>query len=140
MDAGEEIAGGFLIAGCDAAEVLDGIEEALNQVALGVESEIAVAGCLAVRFRRNDRFDGADFEAFDEATSVICFVGDECFGRGLGGEHLGLRDVVRLAAGEAYRERVAQGIDDGVYFCREAAARAAYGLIASPFLRAPALC
>jgi hypothetical protein len=58
----------------------------------------------------------------------------------LGGEHLGLCDVVRLAAGEAYRERVAQGIDDGVYLCREAAARAAYGLIASPFLRAPALC
>ena len=40
MDAGEEIAGGFLIAGCDAAEVLDGIEEALNQVALAVESKI----------------------------------------------------------------------------------------------------
>jgi len=43
VQAGEVIAGGLLVARCDAAEVLDSVEEALDEIALGVEREIAIA-------------------------------------------------------------------------------------------------
>ena len=45
-----------------------------------------------------------------------------------------------LAAGEAERQGIAQGVDDHMDFGGQAAARAAYGLVDAPFLRAPALC
>ena len=58
----------------------------------------------------------------------------------LGRQRFGLGDVVSVATGEAERQWIAKGIDNHVDFRREAAARAADGLVAPPFLRAPALC
>jgi hypothetical protein len=58
----------------------------------------------------------------------------------LGGQRLRLRDVVDVAAGETERQGISQGVDERMDFCRQSAARAAYGLVAAPFLRAPALC
>ena len=48
MQAGEEIACSFLVAGRDAAELFDEIEEALDEVAFGVEGEVAIAFDLAI--------------------------------------------------------------------------------------------
>ena len=48
MQTGEEIACGLFITGCDAPEVFDGIEEALDEIALGIEREVAIAFDLAV--------------------------------------------------------------------------------------------
>jgi hypothetical protein len=47
---------------------------------------------------------------------------------------------VDLAAGEAERHRIAESVDDHMDFGGQAAARAAYGLVETPFLSAPALC
>jgi hypothetical protein len=47
---------------------------------------------------------------------------------------------VDMPAGEAERQRIAEGVDDHMNFGGQAAARAAYGLVEAPFLRAPALC
>jgi hypothetical protein len=47
---------------------------------------------------------------------------------------------VDMPAGEAERQRIAEGVDDHMNFGGRAAARAAYGLVEAPFLRAPALC
>ena len=58
----------------------------------------------------------------------------------LSDEFPGLFDVVNLAAGQADGQRIAERVDDGVDFRRQAAARTAYGLVETPFLRAPALC
>ena len=52
MQAGEEIARGFFVAGRDASELFDELKETLDQVALGVEGEVAIASDLAVRFWR----------------------------------------------------------------------------------------
>ena len=52
----------------------------------------------------------------------------------------GLCDVMDLSTREAERQRIAQGVDDYMDFRREPAARAANGLIETPFLRAPAEC
>ena len=140
MEAGEEVARGFFVAGRDASELFDELKETLDQVALGVEGEVAVASGLAVRLWRDDRLDGSRFEALDEGVGVIALVAEEGFGLRFGGESFSLGDVVDLAAGEAERQRVAEGVDNHMDLGGQAAARAAYGLVDAPFLRAPALC
>ncbi len=136
----EEVARGLLVTCRDCAELLDDIEEALDQVSLAAEREIAGSLGLAVRFRRDDRLDASQFEALDEAVCVIALVvGEHRLYFDLFGKRLGLRDVVSLAAGEADDERIAERVDDGVDLRRQPAARSAYGLVA-PFFIAPALC
>ena len=140
MQAGEEIARGFFVTGRDASELFDELKETLDEVALGVEGEVAIASELAIRFWRDDRLDGSRLEALDEGTGVAALVAEEGFGLRFGGKGLGLGDVVDLAAGKAERQRVAQGVDNHMDLGGQAAARAAYGLVEAPFLRAPALC
>ena len=140
MQTCEKVARGLLVAGGDAAKVFDGIEEPLDEVALAVEREVAVPFDLAVRFRRDHRLDGADFEALDEAVAVVSLVAEERFGLDLSRKRFCLGDVMCLPAGETERQRISQGVDNGVDFRREPAARAAYGLVETPFFRAPALC
>ena len=120
--------------------MFDDIEESLDEIALAVEREIAVPFELAVRFRRYHRFDGARFQALDEAVAVVALVAEERRGLDLSRKRFGLRDVGYLSSGQAEREGISQGVDDGMAFRRQAAARAAYGLVLTPFLRAPALC
>jgi len=52
MDSGEEVAGGFFIARCDASELFESIEETLDEIAFGVEGEVALAADLAVGLGR----------------------------------------------------------------------------------------
>jgi hypothetical protein len=52
MQAGEEIARSFFVAGRDASELFDELKETLDEVALGVEGEIAIASDLTVRLWR----------------------------------------------------------------------------------------
>ena len=40
MNASEEVSGGFFIARCDASEVFDCVEEALDKIALGIERKV----------------------------------------------------------------------------------------------------
>ena len=140
MQAGEEISRGFFVASGDASELFDELKETLDEIAFSVEREVAMASELAVRLWRDDRLNGAHFEALDEGAGVVAFVAEVGFGLHLSREGLSLGDVVDLAAGEAERQRVAQGVDDHMDLGGRAAARAAYGLVEPPFLRAPALC
>src|SRR5271157_5123477 len=129
MQAREEIARGFLVAGGDAAELFDEIEEALDEIAFGVEGEVAIARDLAVRFWRDDRLDGPDFEALNKAAGVVAFVAEEGFGLHFGRKGFSLGDVVDLSARQAERQRVAQSVYDHMDLGGRAAARAAYGLV-----------
>ena len=140
VKSGEIVAGSLFITGGDAAKVLDGIEESLDEIALAVERNLAVSFDLAVRFRRDHRFDGAPFQAVDEAVAVVALVAEERSGLDFSRKRFCLRDVMCLSSSQAERERVSQGVDDGMDFRRQAAARAAYGFVLAPFLRAPALC
>ena len=49
MQAGEEIARSFFVTGCDASELFDELKETLDEVAFGVEGEVAIARDLAIR-------------------------------------------------------------------------------------------
>ena len=140
VNSGEIVAGGLFIAGGNASKVLDGIEEPLDEIALAIERKIAVPFDLAVRFRRDHRFDGAHFQALYEAVAIIALVAEERCGLDLSRECLCLRDVMCLSSSQVERKGISQGVDDGMDFRRQAAARAAYSLVLSPFLRAPALC
>jgi hypothetical protein len=140
MQACEKVASGFFVAGGDASELLDELKETLDEVAFGVEGEVAIAFDLAIRFWRDDRLDGSHFKALDEGAGVVALVAKEGFGLHFGREGFSLGDVMDLAAGEAERQRVAQGVDDHMDLGGRTAARAAYGLVEAPFLRAPALC
>ena len=140
MQAGEEIARGFFVAGRDASELFDELKETLDEVALGVEGEVAIASDLAVRFGGMTGLMARTSRLSNEGVGVVALVAEEGFGLRFGREGFGLGDVVDLAAGEAERQRVAQGVDDHMDLGGQAAARAAYGLVEPPFLRAPALC
>ena len=140
MNSGEEVSRGLFVARRDAPEVFDGVEEALDEIAFGIEREIARALNLPVGLWRDDRDDVAYLEAGNEAIGVISLVGDHGFRRSLGGKRFGLGDVVNLAPGEADREGIAQGVDDGVDLGGQPAPRAPDGVVLAPFFRAPALC
>jgi len=124
MDAGEEVPGGFLVASGDGAEVFDDIEEALDEVALGIEGEVAWPLHLSIGFGWDDWPDLAHLEMVNEAVAVVGFVSDHRIHLDLLGERDGLSDVMGLAAGEADHQRVAEGIDDGVDLGRQSSARA----------------
>ena len=73
-------------------------------------------------------------------VGVISFVGEQGLGLDKRQQRVGLRDVMDLPTREAERQRIAQGVNDHMDFRREPAARAADGLVETPFLRAPAEC
>ena len=121
-------------------EVLQLIEETLDEVAFGVEAEVAWAGEFAVGLGRDHGLDAAHGQSVDEAVGVITFVGDEGLGLDFGEERFGLGDVVDVSAGQADRQRIAEGIDNGVDLGRQSAARSPDRFFAAVFLGAPALC
>jgi hypothetical protein len=55
LNCGEKIYCQFVVSGHDGAKVLNLVEEALDEIALAVEREIAVPLGLAVGFWRDDR-------------------------------------------------------------------------------------
>jgi hypothetical protein len=57
MDAGEKVFGKLVVSCCDGAKVLEFVEEALDEVALAIESEVARQRDRAAWMGRNDRSD-----------------------------------------------------------------------------------
>jgi hypothetical protein len=136
----EEIAGGFLISRRDASELFDVLEEALDQIALGIEREIAGSFDFAVLFGRDDGFDVSRLKARDKGVCVVALVAEEGFGLDFGGQRLGLFNVMNLSAGETQGQRISQGVGDDMDLGGQAASRSSYRLVETPFFRAPALC
>ena len=140
MDSCEEVSSGFFVAGCDGSELFESIEETLDEVAFGVEGEVACAVELAIGLGRDHRLDAAHGQGFDETVGVVTFVGDEGLRLDFGQERFGLGDVVGLTARQADRQRIAERIDDGVDLGRQSAARPPERFRPAVFLGAPALC
>ena len=86
MQAREEVASGFFVTGGDASELFDKIEKALDEIAFGVEGEVAIARDLAIRFWRDDRLDSSHFEALDEGVGVVALVAEKGSGLHFGRE------------------------------------------------------
>ena len=140
MKASEEVSGGFLVARGDAAKVFDVVEEPLDEIAFCIKRIVAVALNLAVRLWWNHNRDAAPFQAVNKAVRIIPLVGQQGLRRNVGGEPLSLRDVVNLTLGERHLQWIAESVCHDMDFCRQPTARTAYGLIATVFFCAPALC
>ena len=140
LDAGEEISGELVVTRGYAAEVLELVEEALDEVALALEREIAGAEALAVGLGRDHRGDAPLGQAVDEPIGVEGLVADQSGGVGRLGQRFCACQIMRLARREHQFDGIAQGIDERVDFGGQSAARAADGLRFAPFFRAPALC
>jgi hypothetical protein len=140
VETGEEVPCGLLVSRGDTPEMLDCVEEPFDEVTLAVEREIAIAFDLAIGFWRDDDLDRTYFQALDEVIGVITLVCKEGFGFDACCQCLGLRNVMNITSSEAERQRISKSVNDDVDFCRQPAARAAYGFVTAPFLRAPALC
>jgi hypothetical protein len=140
MDSCEEVSSGFFVAGCDCPELFESIEETLDEVAFGVEGEVAWAVDLAVSLGRDHRLDAAHGQGSDETVGVVTFVSDEGLRLDFGEQRFGLGYVVSLTARQADRQRIAERIDDGVNLGGQSAARSPDRFRPAVFLGAPALC
>ena len=140
MDGGEKISGELVVARCDCAKMLDGIEESFDQVALAIEHEIATALDKSVDLGRDDRRDPALLKGLDQPIGVIRLVGEEGLRIDVLQERFCLAEVRGLAWGQREGDGIAQRVDEGVDFGGQTASGAADGLVAAVFFRAPALC
>ena len=84
--------------------MFDELEESFNQIALGVEGEIAIALDFAIRFGRDNRLDRADLEARNVFVGVVALVSEKGLGLYFRGQRFGLSDVVDLAARQTERD------------------------------------
>jgi hypothetical protein len=97
MDACKEISSGFFVAGGDGSELLESIEETFDEIAFGVEREVAWAADPAVGLGWDHRRDGAHAQSFDEVVDVVTLVGDQGLRLDFGEQRFGLGDVVDLS-------------------------------------------
>ena len=132
-EAGEEVSGELVVAGRDAAEVLDPAEGALDDVARPVGERIEGMPVHPGDLVRDDGRGAARSQEAAQMIDVIGLVADEAAARRRrGDERRRALDVGDLAAGQEEGVRPAFAVDEGVDLGRAPAARAADRLLALP--------
>lgn len=102
-DAGEEVGGGFVVARCDAAPILEPVEGALDDVAHLIGDRIMRRWLFAVGFGGDDGFAAIGGEIVPDIVGVIGFVAEKaCWGGNARQQPPGTPDIVNLAAGQHY--------------------------------------
>jgi len=122
VDAGEKVSGEFVVTRRDSAKVLEFIEEALDEVALAIEGEVAWQRDRAAGMGRNDRSDLPVGEGFDEGISVIGLVTDQSRWIGVLKQRLCTSEVAGLPWRKHQLDRIAQRIDERVDLGAQSAA------------------
>src|SRR5258705_6588101 len=119
LDRCEEISGEFVVACRNGAKLLNFIEEALDEVALAVECEIAIALGLSIGFGRNYGRDFSLRKTIDERISVVGLVCDQGFRIGIFNQALGASQIVDLPCREHQIGGISQGAAERVnFFCQ----------------------
>ncbi len=139
-DCGEEVSCKLVIAGRDAPEVLELVEETFHEVALPVQVIGHRALLPAVPLGRDVGARAVVGNEFEDGAGVVAAVGDGVPGRLKAvkeGRHGSL--VGGLARGENEAARQAAAVDDDVDFGAQPASRASDGVIRTPFFP-PAAC
>jgi len=134
VDEGKEAVCGFVVAGCDAAGILEFIEEALNAVAQSIKNRIDWALHFAVRLGWNDGIGSVEPGLFADGIAVVASIGEQRLRADIVSLHQRVvgRRVVRFAGRDDEAKRKAFAVRAGVNFARKAAARAAKTLVLSP--------
>ena len=120
-------------------KVLEFIEEALDEIALAVESEVTGRRRLAVGFGRNHRGDLSLGQRIAKRIGVVCLVADESLRIGSFEQRLRASQIMGLTRREHHIDGIAERIDEDVNFGAQSASGSADRLLAV-FFRAPALC
>jgi hypothetical protein len=115
------------------------VEEALDEVALGVEREVARAWDFAIGLRGNHGGDVSPGKGLDQDVGVVSLVPDQRLRLDIVKQRLRAGQIVSLAWREHQRDGVAEGIDERMDFGGQSAAGSTERLFAV-FFRAPALC
>ena len=116
-------------------------EEVLDQMPGIIKRFIISARVLTVAARRDDEALTGLFERQDHAfVGVIGFIGNHDIGLHFGKQDIGAIQIAGLSRRQQEAGRIAQSIDRGMDFGAQPATAAAYSLVLTPFLRAPALC
>jgi len=139
-DGGEEVPCELVVAGGDAPEVFDFVEEALDEIALSVKREIDRALDLDVALGRNVGLGAARLDERDDAFRIIAAIGDNVAGQANAAEQ-GRRGglIGGLARREQQADRQALGIDHGMDLGAQSSTRTTDGVIRAP-LFPPAAC
>ena len=140
MQESVESAGQLVVSGGDATELLESIEKAFDQVARFVAMPIDGPLMDSVAARRDIGKGRSGFDSFDQFIAVVAFVGRNSGRRNIGDQRGPLCNVRYLSAGQDQAQRIAQGINAGMNFRSQPAARSTDRLIATVFFGAPAAC
>jgi len=134
LDHSQEIPGELVVAGGDAAEVLELAEEALNEVALAIEPFGEAELFFAVAFGGDVWGCTLLLNMVADAVGVVGLVGQDNDARGQPVEQL-FRDlaIMGLSGRQADPDREPLGVDDDVDFRREAASASTETMIWTPF-------
>jgi hypothetical protein len=139
VDACQKVSRQLVVARGDGTKVLEFIEEALDEIALAIEREIAGRWRLTVGFGRDHRGDVSLGKIVAERIGVVGFVGDQSLRIDLCEQRLRASQIVSLTRREHHIDGIAERIDEDVNFAGQSAAGSADRLLAV-FFRAPALC
>jgi len=132
MDEGEEACGSPVVSGCEAAEVLEPVDAALDLISHFVERFVVADELLACPVRRDDGLGALCLDERAQGIAVIGLVGEDVARRqaleqgGRGG------DVALLARRNHDPQRSAARIDDEVDLGRQSSSGTPQRLIARP--------
>jgi len=130
---------GFVVAGGDAPELLDPLEEILDEMPPFVHLGVVWDRCLAIGLGRDDGNGATRLERCAQGVVVERLVAEESAKIEAGDQRLDPDAVVTLAGKQDEARHIAERIDQRDNLGGQAAARAADGLILSPPF-APAPC
>jgi len=132
VDGGGEAGIGFVVACSDAAEGLEIAEEVFDEMTPLVDFEVARDAAGAIGLGRDDGHSAPFIQFGTDPVDVEGLVGEKGVEFDAGDQRRDADAVVALAGQEDEAGQVAEGVDQGDDLGRQAAARAAYGLILSP--------
>lgn len=141
IDGTEEVTGGLVVAGGNAAILLELVEELLNQMTRPVQVLVVFAPLFAATLGRNhDAFARVVQWINDPFLGIVRFVGDDGGGWRVGQQGIGTFQIMRLPRRQVKSGRIAQSIDGGMDFRAQPAAAAPDRFSFGPLFFAPALC
>jgi hypothetical protein len=135
-----EVPGELVEACCDAAELLDTAEEALDEVSLSIDVWIDGTPDDASRAAWDVGAGTGSSDEVEDGVAVVASVSDDCQRRGKAGEqtwnggHVG-----SLTGREQQPDRQSLFVDNGMDLGAQSSTRTANGVIRTPFLP-PAAC
>jgi hypothetical protein len=141
MNEGQEVAGGLLVAGCDAPVVFEAVDESLHEIAAFVAALVETPRVIAVAPRWNHNFGTALVDRLHQFVRIITLVSNHGFGLVLTQQFPCALHVVLLARPQTQLHRLALRVYRNVQLATEAATRPPERFFAGRFFWGePAAC